>query len=131
MKFLCLAYGGEEGWNELTKQQQSEVLQQDEVLRKRGDFLAAVTTEVTTVSNWGGRLSIENESFAKPSLPLAGFSIVEAESIEEVIQLVANTPCARASGAIEIRPFWNFSVESDSKDAQQRQCTPTTEKVIG
>jgi hypothetical protein len=117
MKFLCLAYGSEEGWNELTKQQQSEVLEQDEVLRKRGDFLAAVTTEVMTVSNWGGRLSIENESFAKPSLPLAGFSIVEAESIEEVIQLFANTPCARASGVIEIRPFWNFSVEFDSKNA--------------
>jgi hypothetical protein len=117
MKFLCLAYGSEEGWNELNKQQQSEVLEQDEVLRKRGDFLAAVTTDVTTVSNWGGRLSVENESFAKPILALAGFSIVEAESIEEVIQLVANTPCARASGAIEIRPFWNFSVEFDGKDA--------------
>ena len=50
----------------------------------------------------------------RPSLPLAGFSIIEAETIEEVIQLVANTPCARARGAIEIRPFWDFSAESDS-----------------
>jgi hypothetical protein len=117
MKFLCLAYGSQEGWNELTKQQQSEVLERDEVLRKRGDFLAAVTKDVTTVSNWSGRLSVENESFAKPSLPLTGFSIVEAENIEEVVQLVANTPCARAGGAIEVRPFWDFSAESDSKDA--------------
>jgi hypothetical protein len=114
MKFLCLAYGSEEGWNKLTKQQQSEVFEQDEVLRKRGDFLAAVTKDVTTVSNWSGRLSVENESFAKPNLPLAGFSIVEAENIEEVIKLVANTPCARASGAIEIRPFWDFNVKSDT-----------------
>lgn len=112
MKFLCLAYGSEEGWKELTKQQQSEVLEQDEVLKKRGDFLAAVRTDVTTVSNWSGRLTVENESFAKPSLPLAGFSMIEAENVEAVIQLVANTPCARAGGAIEIRPFWNFSGDS-------------------
>jgi hypothetical protein len=38
-------------------------------------------------------------------LPLVGFSVIEASSIEEVIELVAGTPCARAKGYIEIRPF--------------------------
>jgi len=32
-----------------------------------------------------------------------------SDRIDEVIQLLSNTPCARAKGAIEIRPFWNFS----------------------
>ena len=29
--------------------------------------------------------------------------IIEARDVDEVIRLVANTPCARAGGAIEIR----------------------------
>jgi len=33
MKFLCLAYGSEDDWKAMTKQEQSEVLEQDEVLK--------------------------------------------------------------------------------------------------
>jgi hypothetical protein len=36
--------------------------------------------------------------------------------IDEVVQLVANTPCARAKGAIEIRPFWDFSKKSEENN---------------
>ncbi len=111
MKFLCLAYGSEAGWNELTKDEQTEVLANDEALKRRGDMLAAVQTKVVTVKNWGGKLNVEQAPFVHPGLPLAGFSVIEAGSIEEVVRLVANTPCARASGAIEIRPFWEASLK--------------------
>jgi hypothetical protein len=46
-----------------------------------------------------------NGSFASSETPLAGFSIIDADCLDEVIQLVAQTPCARANGAIEIRPI--------------------------
>ncbi len=117
MKFSCLAYGSEDDWRAMTKQEQSEVLEQDEVLKSRGDFLAAVQTTVVTVTNWSGNLTTENESFAKPKLPLAGFSIIEAKDVDKVVQLVANTPCARAKGFIEIRSFWGFSEKSGDNDA--------------
>ena len=117
MKFLCLAYGGEDDWKAMTKQEQSEVLEQDELLKGRGDFLAAVQTTVVSVTNRSGNLTTQNESFAKPKLPLAGFSIIEAKDVDEVVQLVANTPCARAMGYIEIRPFWDFSEKPGNNDA--------------
>jgi hypothetical protein len=117
MKYLCLAYGTEAGWNELTKQEQTEVLANDEVLKQRGDMLVAVQTKVVTVKNWSGRLHVEQRPLADLDLPLAGFSVIEAGSIEEVVSLVANTPCARASGAIEIRPFWDFSAKVQVDDA--------------
>ena len=115
MKFLCLAYGGEADWKAMSKQEQMDALAQDELLKNRGDYLAAVQTEVTTVTNWNGNLKTSVESFAKPALALAGFSIIEADSLDEVVQLVANTPCARAKGAIEIRPFWDFSDKSSQE----------------
>ena len=115
MKFLCSAYGGEAEWKAMSKQDQVDVLAQDEVLKNRGDYLAAVQTNVVTVTNWNGDLKTSSESFAKPALPLAGFSIIEADSLDEVVQLVADTPCARAKGAIEIRPFWDFRSDSSER----------------
>jgi hypothetical protein len=108
MKFLCLAYGDEAGWNTLSEAEKKEVLAQDAVIRDRGNLMSAVKSDVTTVRNWDGKLEVKEVPFSEPALPLAGFSVIEADSVEDVIALVKNTPCARAKGAIEIRPFWEF-----------------------
>lgn len=108
MKFLCLAYGDEAGWNSLSEEEKREALAQDAMIRDRGNLMSAVQGTVTSVRNWGGNLEVGNEPFARNELPLAGFSVIEARSVDEVIELVSNTPCARARGVIEIRPFWNL-----------------------
>jgi hypothetical protein len=107
MKFLCLAYGDEAGWNALSEAEKQQMLAADEVIRARGNLVAAVRQEVRTVRNWDGQRVVTQEAYAQHALPLAGFSVIEAESIDEVIALVAETPCARAGGYIELRPFWN------------------------
>jgi hypothetical protein len=109
MKFLCLAYGDEAGWNALTEAEKRDVLAQDQAIRDRGNSMAAVQTKVTSVRNWNRSLEVTDGPYPQHQLPLAGFSIVEADSIDEVIQLVSNTPCARAKGVIDIRPFWDFT----------------------
>jgi hypothetical protein len=105
MKFLCLAYGDERDWNTLTSDQQETLLKQDEVLRERGALMAAVKTHVVTVTAWDGTPVVIHEAYTSLKIPLAGFSIVEAADVDEVVRLVADTPCARAKGAIEIRPI--------------------------
>lgn len=103
MKFLCLAYGDEKDWNALTDVQQKELLAEDEKLRQRGALMAAVHAEVTTVRAWDGVPSTSPDPVGGSSVPLAGFSLIEAANMEEAVKLVAATPCARAKGAIEIR----------------------------
>jgi hypothetical protein len=112
MKFLCLAYGDEDGWNALTESEKQAVLAQDAVIRNRGNLMAAVQPKVTSVRNWNGNREVTGEPYAQHQLPLAGFSVIEARSLDEVIELVANTPCARARGVIEIRQFWDLGSES-------------------
>lgn len=107
MKFLCLAYGDESGWKSLTEDEKREALAQDAAIRDRGHLMSAVRPTVTSVRNWNRRLEVTNEPSAQNQLPLAGFSVIEAENVEEAIALVSNTPCARARGVIEIRPLWN------------------------
>jgi hypothetical protein len=110
MKFLCLAYGDEEGWNSLTETEKQEVLAQDEVIRDRGNLMSAIQArKVTSVRNWDKNLEVANEPYAQHKLPLAGFSVIEAENVKEIIELVSNTPCARAKGVIEIWPFWDLN----------------------
>jgi hypothetical protein len=111
MKFLCLAYGDEDGWNSLNEDEKTEVLSNDKVIRDRGNIMSALRPKVTLVRNWDKKLEIKEESYAKHYLPLAGFSLIEAESLNEGIELVSNTPCARAKGVIEIRPFWGLNAD--------------------
>lgn len=109
MKFLCLAYGDEAGWKRLSASEKDEVLAADAVVRARGDLMSAVRPEVSTVTNWDGSIRLSDTPYAQHALPLAGFSVIEAETLDEVLRLVAKTPCARAEGYIEIRALWEAS----------------------
>lgn len=104
MKYLCLAYGDAREWNALSKDEQRPLLAQDELLRERGDLVASVDA-ATTVQAHNGMVAITNGPFTQPRVPLAGFSVIEAKDLSEVIELVSNTPCARAGGAVEIWPI--------------------------
>lgn len=112
MKFLCLAYGDEAGWNTLSESERQEALAQDELIRKGDHFMTAVKPELTTVKNWDNRLEVKEDFIESDQLPLAGFSIIDADSVDEVVAMVSNTPCARARGYIEIRPFWELETEA-------------------
>ncbi|MFA1822653.1 YciI family protein [Virgibacillus oceani] len=79
------------------------------MIRGRGNLISAVQTKVTSVKNWDRSLEVTDESYTQHKLPLAGFYVIEAENLDEVIELVSNTPCARAEGVIEILPFSDSS----------------------
>jgi hypothetical protein len=103
VRFLCLAYGDGEDWAELSDREQQELLAQDARLLERGDMVAAVDPEGMVVRAWGGKVELGAAPFARGDAPLAGFAIVEADTLEDAIALVKDTPCARAKGAIELR----------------------------
>jgi hypothetical protein len=105
VKYLCLAYGDEKDWQQLSRTEQDKLLQQDEVLRQRGDLVAAVDQSATTVRAWDGVPETTDGGFAESRVPLAGFAIIDAPDLERAIELVADTPCARAKGAVELRPI--------------------------
>jgi hypothetical protein len=105
MKFLVLAYGAEEDWKKLSKEEQDALLAQDEVLRRRGALVAAVEQAPVTVCAWDGTPDVTRGPFAEARAPLAGFGVIDAADLDEAISLVKDTPCARAGGAVELRPI--------------------------
>jgi hypothetical protein len=70
MKYLVLAYGDEKDWNALSKSEQKALLAQDEVLRSRGDVVAAVQPTVTTVRAWDGIPTTTDGAFADSKAPV-------------------------------------------------------------
>jgi hypothetical protein len=104
VRFLCLAYGAEKDWKLLSRTEQDALLAEDAKLQERGALMGAVEPQAVTVTAWDGQIHMLPGAFARHEIPLAGFSIIEAESLEAAAQMVAGTPCARARGAIEIRP---------------------------
>jgi hypothetical protein len=41
----------------------------------------------------------------RSSLPVAGFAVIEAPSLEDAVKLVAQSPCAVANGVVEVWPL--------------------------
>jgi hypothetical protein len=110
VKYLCLAYGSGSDWEALSPRERDEFSAQDELIQRRGALMAAVRPEeVVTVRAWDGTPTVTRGPFGTLSHALAGFSVIEADSVDEVVRLVTNTPCARAGGAIEIRPILQIS----------------------
>ncbi len=104
MQFLCLAYGNERDWHALSEDRRSELIAGDDVLRGRG-ALVSVLGDPTVVRAWDGVPQTSAEAYAQGDAPLVGFSLIEAEDLDEAVRLVAVTPCAVARGAIEVRPL--------------------------
>jgi hypothetical protein len=47
----------------------------------------------------------ESGPFMRAELPVAGFALIEAASIDEAVASVSQTPCAVAHGVVEIWPL--------------------------
>ena len=74
-------------------------------LREHADVIflsACVEPRVTTVRTRDGQLEASKETFAEVSTPLEGFSVIEADTLDEVEALVAKTSCARGKGAVQV-----------------------------
>lgn len=103
MKYLCLAFGADKDWKLLSQSEKDARLAVDDMLRKRGDMVASVETEVTTVRTPGDTPAMTDGGFASAPAKLAGFYIIEATSLDEAVKLVGGTPCPRTGGAVEVR----------------------------
>ena len=53
----------------------------------------------------GAGASTSDGAFLRSDLPIAGFAIIEASTLEEALSMVSETPCAVAHGVVEVWPL--------------------------
>jgi hypothetical protein len=105
MKYLCLVYLDERRLGELPDE---DCVAYDTAIRNSGHCLASEALEsvqtATTVRVRDGKMSITDGPFAETKEQLAGFYMVEANDLNEAVQLAAGIPPAQV-GSIEVRPI--------------------------
>ena len=112
MKYLCLAYEEEAKLNALSKSEwdnlRNETLTYLEELQKRGYVLVAEALQsirtATTVRVRHGSVSLNDGPFAETKEQLGGFFLIQAQDLNEAIQIASRWPSARL-GSIEVRPI--------------------------
>lgn len=120
MKYLCLVYLDENRLNELPDE---ECVAYDRLIRASGHCLASEALQsvhtATTVRVRQGKLAVTDGPFAETKEQLAGFYMIEAQDLNEAIQVAARNPPARV-GSIEVRPIRPIRETVAAAEAQRQ-----------
>jgi hypothetical protein len=111
MKYLLLIYGDDGNWEGKSDDERQAMYAEygalvgDLTERGKmvgGDELQPAST-ATTVRVRGGETMVTDGPFAETKEALGGYFVVEAESLDEALEIAARIPTAR-EGSIEVRP---------------------------
>jgi hypothetical protein len=107
MKFLMLVVADPEApegeTQPLTIQEWGAELDKRDAWRE-GDRLVP-PAEAKTVRRRGGKVVVTDGPFAETREWIAGFDVLECDTLDEAIEIASLHPQA-AGGIIEVRPFW-------------------------
>ena len=104
-RFLTIGYGDREGYERTAPALRDAAHAHDERLRGRGVTMGIAGAPVQVRNHDDAGPTTADGPFMSSALPVAGFAVIEAASLEEAIEMVASTPCAVAHGVVEVWPF--------------------------
>jgi hypothetical protein len=116
MQYMLLIYGDEAASAGMTDAERGALFGEygayTQGLRDSGAFVAGdplqPTSAATTVQVRDGEQLVTDGPFAETKEQLGGYYIVEAESLDEAIELASKIPSARF-GSIEVRPIMSMA----------------------
>jgi hypothetical protein len=102
--FLTIGYGDAEGYETTDPTRRVEAHAHDAWLASQGAVIAALGMSTRVRNPDGAAVRTTAGAFMQSDLPVAGFALFEAETLEEAVKRVAGTPCAVAHGVVEVWP---------------------------
>src|SRR5262245_28132652 len=103
--FITIGYGDQRGYDSTDPAVLDAAHTHDGTLRDRGGAMGMAGQPVQVRNHDAGGVETESGPFLTSALPLAGFGVIEADSLDEAIELVSQTPCAVAHGVVEVWPL--------------------------
>lgn len=104
-KFLTIGYGDQAGYDRTAPELREQAHAHDARLREAGAETGIAGAPVQVRNHDAAGVSVQAGPFMSAPLPVAGFALIEAGSIEEAIEAVSATPCAIAGGVVEVWPL--------------------------
>lgn len=104
-RFVTIGYGDRAGYEETEAAVREAAHRHDERLRADGALIGIAGQPVQVRNRDGDGVELSEGPFLHSDLPIAGFAVIEAGTLEEAASLVAGTPCAVAHGVVEVWPL--------------------------
>lgn len=104
-KFLTIGYGDRAGYERADAQVRDAAHAHDARLCEEGVVMGIAGSPVQVRNHDAAGVTTTQGPFMSSGLPVAGFSVVEAATLEAAIDIVSGTPCAVAHGVVEVWPF--------------------------
>lgn len=103
--FVTIGYGDQAGYDRTPDRVKQAAHAHDDTLRDAGVVMGVASEPVLVRNPEGAGVTTTPGPFLKSDLPVAGFAVIEADSLDEAIELVSRSPCAVAHGVIEVWPL--------------------------
>jgi hypothetical protein len=104
-KFITIGYGSKEGYDRTEPAIRDAAHAHDARLRENGALMGIAGTPVQVRNHNAAHFETRNGPFMSSTLPIAGFAVIEAASLDEAVKMVSQTPCAVAQGVVEVWPL--------------------------
>ena len=104
-KFMTIGYGDRQGYEHTDPAIRDRAHEFDDQLRASGVEAAIAGAPVQVRNHDDAGTTVQDGPFMSSALPVAGFAIIEAATLEEAVQLASRTPCAVAHGVVEVWPL--------------------------
>jgi hypothetical protein len=103
--FCTIGYGDQQGYERTSERVRQAAHAHDDMLRRSGAVMgvAGEAVQVRNADDLG--VTATPGPFMRSDLPIAGFAIIEAESLEAAVEAVSHSPCAVAHGVVEVWPL--------------------------
>jgi len=104
-KFITIGYGDQAGYERTTPEIRDAAHAHDERLWATGTLMGIAGSPVQVRNTNGEGITTTPMAYMRSDLPVAGFAVIEAATIDDAIALVAGTPCSVAHGVVEVWPL--------------------------
>lgn len=102
--FVTIGYGDAAGYERTPADVRDAAHAHDDRLRE-GGATTGVAGHPVQVRHDGAGVHVEDGRYLRSDLPVAGFAIIEADTVEQAVAMVSGVPCAVAGGVVEVWPL--------------------------
>ena len=106
-KFLTIGYGDQAGYDRTPPAVRDAAHTHDAQQLDNGAIAGILRNPVQVRNHQAAGVTTQEGSFMSSDLPIAGFSLIEADTLDEAVAIAAQAPCAVADGVVEIWPVQN------------------------
>jgi hypothetical protein len=102
---VTIGYGDQAGYDRTAPSVRDAAHAHDERMREQGFEMGVAGTPVQVRNHDAAEVTTSDGAFMSAALPVAGFSIIEAATLADAVDIASRTPCAVAQGVVEVWPL--------------------------